>query len=94
MSKAATARKAKSYKDAVEGAQIEFTEVDSSSGLCARGYNAATKTIYCRFKDGRQYKYPVPSDGVWKDFERATSPGSFVHTQLRKAPYSQVEDWK
>ena len=90
----ATAAKVKSFKSVVDGEEIEFFPVESSSKLCARGYSAAKKKIYTRFSDGAQYEYPVPSDSVWKDFERAKSAGSFVHTQLSKTPYHRIDDWK
>lgn len=57
----------------------------------AAGYDAKTKTLRVKFRDGTPWEYYNVPPQTWKNFQRVKSPGRFINTYFPKdrSPYAR-----
>lgn len=58
----------------------------------AAGYDAKTKTLRVRFRDGVGYEYYDVPPSVWRNFKRVRSPGRAINRVLNNYSYAPA-DW-
>jgi hypothetical protein len=56
----------------------------------AAGYDAKTKTLRVRFRDGVGYEYYDVPPSVWRNFKRVKSPGRLINRTLNNYPYARA----
>lgn len=57
----------------------------------AAGYDALTRTLRVRFRDGTGYAYYDVPPNVWRNFKRVKSPGRAINRTLNNYAYSREE---
>lgn len=58
----------------------------------AAGYDAETRTLRVRFRDGTVYGYYDVPPNVWRNFKRVKSPGRAVNRTLNNYSYAREDD--
>lgn len=63
----------------------------------AIGYNAASRTMWIRFREprpglpGAVYEYYDVEPRHWKNIKRVKSPGQYINRQLNNYPYNRTD---
>ncbi|ALG69308.1 KTSC domain-containing protein [Beggiatoa leptomitoformis] len=60
-------------------------QIISSSAILAISYDATTEILEVEFHDGTVYEYHKVSKGIYDDFMRASSKGTFFNDRIRDA---------
>ncbi len=59
----------------------------SSSNIASIGYDLSNSTLEVEFLNGGLYKYYGVSESTYNDFMNASSKGTFLDQQIKKAGY-------
>ena len=69
---------------------MEYFSV-SSSNVAAVGYESGTNTLGVRFHDGSEYHYFGVPEEVFDGLRTASSVGSYLDQNVKKAGYSYTK---
>jgi hypothetical protein len=72
--------------------ELNWIPLDSST-VAEAAFDSETESIYARFVNGGAYRYDECPPHVWTEFTAPeTSPGKYVHTDLKFKPTTKLED--
>ena len=65
--------------------------IAGSKNVKSAGYDEQQKQMHVEFAGGMVYVYNDVEPETYRQFQKAKSKGSFIHTDLRKHKYEKLE---